>query len=135
MKAEPDIAGKGVSQFITLSNYNRLTVISVCPVDSNFMAQVIAAFVFTAVLTLCSTVFCLLVGRTNEDRQTFNPIDRFIRKHTSEPVRRFIFRIGMNPNVHALVAYDLVNTLSDLQLVTGLAILVGGMKHLFDSTI
>ncbi|WYZ42546.1 hypothetical protein EsH8_VI_000245 [Colletotrichum jinshuiense] len=135
MKAEPDIAGKGVSQFISLSNYNRSTVMSICPVDSNFMTQVIAAFVFTAVLTLCSAVFCLLVGRTNEDRQTFNPIGRFIRKQTSEPVRRFIFRFGMNPNVHALVAYDLVNTLSDLQLVTGLAILVGGMKHLFDSMI
>ncbi|KAL0938535.1 uncharacterized protein CTRU02_205145 [Colletotrichum truncatum] len=107
MQAEPDIAGRGV----------------------------IIAFVFTAFLTLFTTVFCLIVGRTNENRQTINPIDRFARKYISVPIRNLIFRLHMNPNIQALVAYDLVNTLSDLQLVTGLAILTGGMKQLFDGTI
>ncbi|KAF9873866.1 hypothetical protein CkaCkLH20_08600 [Colletotrichum karsti] len=107
MRAEPDIAGRGV----------------------------IAAFVVTAFLTLLTTVFCLVVGRTSEDRQTLNPIDRFARRHVSEPVRNFMLRRNMNPNLQALVAYDLVNTLSDLQLVTGVAILIAGMKQLVDGSI
>ncbi|TDZ46951.1 hypothetical protein CTRI78_v008776 [Colletotrichum trifolii] len=107
MRAEPDIGGKGV----------------------------IASFVITASLTLITTLFCLTVGRTNEDRQTFNPIDRLVRKHISEPARTLLFRLHLNPDVQALVAYDLVNTFSDLQLVTGMAVLVGGLKQLQDGTL
>ncbi|OLN96301.1 hypothetical protein CCHL11_04502 [Colletotrichum chlorophyti] len=107
MKAEPDISGRGV----------------------------IIAFTTTAFITLCLAIFYLIVGRTNDSRQTFNPIDRFARKYISEPTRRMLFRLGMNPDVQSLVAYDLVNTFSDLQLVTGLAVLVGGIKQLHDGTI
>ncbi|KAK1991044.1 hypothetical protein LX36DRAFT_619874 [Colletotrichum falcatum] len=102
MKPEPDIAGKGV----------------------------VAAFAVTALITLCVAIFSLVVGRTNEARQTFNPVDRFARRHISEPARRLMFRAGMNPDLQSLVAYDLVNAFSDLQLVTGLAVLVGGIKDL-----
>ncbi|KAF4835606.1 hypothetical protein CGCTS75_v002377 [Colletotrichum tropicale] len=107
MTAEPDIAGRGV----------------------------IFAFVFTAFVTLLTTIFCLVIGRTNEERQTMNPLDRFFRKHVSAPARNLMHRLHMNPDLQALVAYDLVNTLSDLQLVTGMAILVAGMKQLFEGTI
>lgn len=64
-----------------------------------------------------------------------NPLDRFFRKHVSAPARNLMHRLHMNPDLQALVAYDLVNTLSDLQLVTGMAILVAGMKQLFEGTI
>ncbi|KAK6213631.1 hypothetical protein QIS74_09633 [Colletotrichum tabaci] len=107
MKAAPDIGGRGV----------------------------VMVFIVTAFVTLCLAIFCLVVGRTNQNRQTFNPIDWFARKHVSEPARRLMFRLGMNPDLHSLVAYDLVNTFSDLQLVTGLAVLVGGIKELGDGLI
>ncbi|KDN61920.1 hypothetical protein CSUB01_09930 [Colletotrichum sublineola] len=107
MKPDPDIAGKGV----------------------------IVAFTVTAMITLLLAIFCLVVGRTHEGRQSFNPIDRYARKYISEPTRRLMFRVGMNPDLQSLVAYDLVNTFSDLQLVTGLAVLVGGIKELADSRI
>ncbi|GKT89328.1 hypothetical protein Ct61P_07178 [Colletotrichum tofieldiae] len=107
MSAEPDIAGRGV----------------------------VGSFTVTAFFTLCLAIFCLVVGRTNEARQSFNPIDRLARKHVSEPIRRIMFRVGMNPDLQSLVAYDLVNAFSDLQLVTGLAVLVGGIKELADGKI
>ncbi|KAK2008056.1 hypothetical protein LZ32DRAFT_631877 [Colletotrichum eremochloae] len=62
-------------------------------------SDVIVAFTVTAMITLLLAIFCLVVGRTHEGRQSFNPIDR------------------------------------DLQLVTGLAVLVGGIKELADSRI
>ncbi|OBR04618.1 hypothetical protein CH63R_11321 [Colletotrichum higginsianum IMI 349063] len=106
MKAAPDIGGRGA-----------------------VMVLIVRAFV-----TLCLAIFYLVVGRTNQDRQAFNPIDRFARKHVSEPARRLTFRLGMDPDLHSLVAYDLVNTFSDLQLVTGLVVLVGGIKELGDGS-
>ncbi|KAK1706446.1 uncharacterized protein BDZ83DRAFT_593724, partial [Colletotrichum acutatum] len=75
---------------------------------------VLAAFTITAFFTLCLSIYCFIVGRTNEERQTFNPVDRF----------------GVSPDLQSLIAYDLVNTFSDLQLVTGLAILVAGFTEL-----
>ncbi|GJC99251.1 hypothetical protein ColKHC_08077 [Colletotrichum higginsianum] len=106
MKAAPDIGGRGA-----------------------VMVLIVRAFV-----TLCLAIFYLVVGRTNQDRQAFNPIDRFARKHVSEPARRLTFRLGMDPDLHSLVAYDLVNTFSDLQLVTGLVVLVDGIKELGDGS-
>ncbi|KAK1704494.1 hypothetical protein BDP67DRAFT_418192 [Colletotrichum lupini] len=107
MRSQPDIAGIGV----------------------------LFAFSTAAFLTLCLSIFCLIVGRTNEERQTFNPVDRFVRKYMSEPLRHFMRRMGSSPDLQSLIAHDLVNTFSDLQLVTGLAILVAGVKELADGTI
>ncbi|KAK1517938.1 uncharacterized protein CCOS01_12195 [Colletotrichum costaricense] len=107
MRSQPDIAGIGV----------------------------LVAFSTAAFLTLCLSIFCLIVGRTNEERQTFNPVDRFMRKYMSEPLRHFMRRMGSSPDLQSLIAHDLVNTFSDLQLVTGLAILVAGVKELADGTI
>ncbi|KAK1450264.1 hypothetical protein CMEL01_07600 [Colletotrichum melonis] len=96
---------------------------------------VLVAFALTAFFTLLSAIFCIVVGRTNQTRRTFNPIDRYGCEWISEPLRRFMFRRGMNPDLYSLVAYDLVNTFSDLQLVTGLAVLVAGIKELVDEKI
>ncbi|KXH61434.1 hypothetical protein CSAL01_12238 [Colletotrichum salicis] len=91
---------------------------------------VVIAFTMTAFFTLCLSIYCFIVGRTNEQRQTFNPVDRFVRRRISEPLRHFMYRMGVNPDLQALIAYDLVNTFSDLQLVTGLAILVAGFTEI-----
>ncbi|KAK7447163.1 hypothetical protein CaCOL14_011570 [Colletotrichum acutatum] len=91
---------------------------------------VLAAFTITAFFTLCLSIYCFIVGRTNEERQTFNPVDRFVRRRISEPLRHFMYRKGVSPDLQSLIAYDLVNTFSDLQLVTGLAILVAGFTEL-----
>ncbi|KAK1689514.1 hypothetical protein BDP55DRAFT_653374 [Colletotrichum godetiae] len=97
--------------------------------------QVLIAFAITAFITLCLSIYCLLVGHTNERRQTFNPVDRYVRKRISEPLRHFMHRKGFSPDLQSLVAYDLVNTFSDLQLVTGLAVLVAGFSELATGTI
>ncbi|KAK1982642.1 hypothetical protein LZ30DRAFT_749194 [Colletotrichum cereale] len=77
--------------------------------------DVVGAFTVTAFITLCLAIFCLVVGRTNEARQSFNPIDRVARRCVSEPTRRLMFRVGTNHDLQSLVAYNLVNTFSDLQ--------------------
>ncbi|EFQ31340.1 hypothetical protein CGRA01v4_10651 [Colletotrichum graminicola] len=77
-------------------------------------AGVIATFTVTAFITLCLATFCLVRGRTNEARQSFNPVDR--------------------PSLPPSARY-LVNTFSELQLVTGLAVLVGGIKDVADGSI
>lgn len=41
-----------------------------------------------------------------------------------------MYRKGVSPDLQSLIAYDLVNTFSDLQLVTGLAILVAGFTEI-----
>ncbi|KAK1586103.1 uncharacterized protein LY79DRAFT_704315 [Colletotrichum navitas] len=105
MKPEPDTAGKGLIFNVAISGYSDLH----CDGLHH---------------PLPGHTFCLVVGRTNEARQSCNPIDRFARKHVAEPTRRLMFRLGTNPDLQSLVAYDLVNTVSDLQLVTGLAVLV-----------
>ncbi|KAK2042798.1 hypothetical protein LZ31DRAFT_555792 [Colletotrichum somersetense] len=40
----------------------------------------------------------------------------------------------MSPNLQFLVAYDIANTFSDLQLVTCLVVIVGGIKDLDDGS-
>ncbi|KAK2021568.1 hypothetical protein LX32DRAFT_687717 [Colletotrichum zoysiae] len=56
-------------------------------------------------------------------------------KRVSEPARpSHVPRVGMSPNLQFLVAYNIANTFSDLQLATCLAAIVGGINDLDDGS-
>src|SRR5882757_4158817 len=104
--------------------------------------KVISAFIASAGLTLVPTILCLLLNRTNGKRkrdgtispepQTLNFIDRWFRKHVCEKLRKRMESREWDPDLYADCAKSLVETLSDQQLVTGVAVLVAAIKGLRD---
>lgn len=123
LKADPDIAGIGVS---STTSYHVKTLFTIL--------EVIIAFVTSAALSAISTISCLSLSCASdlEDYATYNWIDRhprrFIRQQTSEQQKPQLKRI-------AKCLRDLVLSLSDTQLVTGSAMLVVALKKLADGTI
>jgi hypothetical protein len=98
---------------------------------------VVVAFGITALLTLLSTVVFLILDRSviNKDKyDSFNPIDKVLRQYVCRPVQAFIGADRCKLVADAL--YDVVESLSDTQLVTGNAVLIAAVKKLqFDGTI
>ncbi|KAK4185266.1 hypothetical protein QBC35DRAFT_525041 [Podospora australis] len=109
---------------------------------------VIIAFMISALLTVLSTILCLLLIRTDgllspstgtwpdpsTRPATLNRIDNFSRHKICRPFVLFLRNsLGWNTAVLASCASDLVQALSDTQLVTGLAVLVGAMVGLYRS--
>ncbi|KAK0708920.1 hypothetical protein B0T21DRAFT_416305 [Apiosordaria backusii] len=118
LKADPEVAGIGV----------------------------ILAFIITAFLTIISTIFTLLLTRTNGPLSpdgtwpppsshsyppTLNKIDHVSRQYIARPFVLFLHSLGANIPVISACATDLVISLSDTQLVTGLAVLVGALVSVY----
>ncbi|TLD31534.1 hypothetical protein PspLS_02520 [Pyricularia sp. CBS 133598] len=103
-------------------------------------AGVIAGFVASAVITTLATLLCLIIQRPSCDPDgnelpSYNPIDRYLRRAVCRPVRSWMIRRGLNPDIWEGCAYEVVMALSDQQLVTGLAILVTAIIKLTKGTI
>nr|CDP26461.1 Putative protein of unknown function [Podospora anserina S mat+] len=120
LKADPEVAGIGV----------------------------ILAFFITAFLTVISTIFTLLLTRTDGPLSpdgtwpppsspahppTLNKINHVSRQYIARPFVVFLHSHGVNIPVIATCATELVISLSDTQLVTGLAVLVGALASLYRS--
>ncbi|KAI1341459.1 hypothetical protein F5Y15DRAFT_357036 [Xylariaceae sp. FL0016] len=93
---------------------------------------VTVAFAISASLTLLSTIACLLLHRSN-DAYTLNPIDRVMRGVFCERIRRKL--LPEQADMWSDILRDMVQCLSDQQLVTGIAILVTALKLFAESTI
>ncbi|KAI1074247.1 hypothetical protein F5B20DRAFT_564252 [Whalleya microplaca] len=103
LKADPDIAGTGV----------------------------IIAFVFSATLSLFSTILCLVLSRSSA--RTYNLLDKSLRQQVCDRVQE---QLGHEQaHLWAECLYDVVLTLSDQQLVTGLAMLITGIPKLNDGSL
>ncbi|KAK3348924.1 hypothetical protein B0T25DRAFT_457629 [Lasiosphaeria hispida] len=105
LEADPDIAGVGV----------------------------IFAFAFSASLTLVATIICLMLCRSNLRPFTVNPLDQFFRNIFCEPLQKRLRH--QRTRRWANVCYDMVVCLSDQQLVTGIAMMIAGLKKLHDESI
>ncbi|KAK0672357.1 hypothetical protein QBC41DRAFT_362492 [Cercophora samala] len=120
LKADPEVAGIGV----------------------------ILAFFITAFLTVISTIFTLLLTRTDGPLSpdgtwpppssgsyppTVNKINHVSRQYIARPFVAYLHSRGVNVPVIAACATDLVISLSDTQLVTGLAVLVGALASVYRS--
>jgi len=100
----------------------------------NPSSKVIYAFLVSAELTMIATAICLLFSRGREPSDdTYNAIDRGLRKLICEPVHRFCGKD--RAELIADTAYDVVLSLSDTQLVTAIAMLIAAVVRLFDGTI
>ncbi|TLS30353.1 hypothetical protein PpBr36_03211 [Pyricularia pennisetigena] len=103
-------------------------------------AGVIAAFVSSAVITTMATLLCLIIQRPSCDPDgnelpSYNPIDRVLRRSVCRPMRSWMIRKGLSPDVWEGCAYEVVMALSDQQLVTGLAILITAIIKLAKGTV
>ncbi|ORY54979.1 uncharacterized protein BCR38DRAFT_453068 [Pseudomassariella vexata] len=92
---------------------------------------VVAAFIVSIVFTTLATWTCLLLAPVADD--TFNPIDNFFRKFICFRVQSWTGK--ERADSYLACSRDLVSSLSDQQLVTGIAILAAGLKKLSDGTI
>lgn len=90
----------------------------------------------TAALTnVCTTMYLLLERKsTYHGVPSLNPIDRFLRRNFGEPLQD---RLGGpdQSKKYAEALYNLILSLSDTQLVTGIAILVPACYKLNEGTI
>ncbi|KAH8899080.1 hypothetical protein GQ53DRAFT_817283 [Thozetella sp. PMI_491] len=90
---------------------------------------VIIAFIASAGLTIIATAVCLLFSRTNkEPGGTYNSIDRFFRDQLCDPLQKL--HGERRCKLIAYTAYDVVLSLSDTQLVTGIAMLIAALIRL-----
>ncbi|KAH8682701.1 hypothetical protein BX600DRAFT_522175 [Xylariales sp. PMI_506] len=100
LQADPDIAGVGV----------------------------IIAFIASAAFTLVFTAVCLVFSRTTRVKGgTYNRCDYYLRRYICEWVQEKTGSVSM---VIAETAKDVVLSLSDTQLVTGMAMLVAAVIRL-----
>ncbi|KAK1752819.1 hypothetical protein QBC47DRAFT_349733 [Echria macrotheca] len=127
---------------------NNVCSCSILREDSDIAGQgVIWAFIATALLAILSTGLCLLLSRRAEGddqhpdydayrrRQTsppdhFNMIDRMARNFICGPVQHWVIRISSNrtlPYVLAACFKDLVITLADQQIVTGISLMAAAL--------
>jgi hypothetical protein len=98
----------------------------------------VAAFLASAGITILATALCLLLSRNfaDEGKITINPLDGIFRHCLCDRIQKVVNRA--NPYTASLwadCAFDLVISLSDQQLVTGLAILIAGTVRLHSAQI
>lgn len=88
-----------------------------------------------AALTNICTVLHMLLERKSmyEGQPSINPLDRFLRRHVCEPLQKGIGSHRSEKYGEAL--YHSVLSLSDTQLVTGIAILVPAFAKLSNGSI
>lgn len=95
----------------------------------------ILAFFITAGLANVCTILHMLLQRKSihQGERTMNPIDRFLRMKLGERLQK---RVGPHQSKRfAQALYNLLLSLSDTQLVTGVAILVPSLYKLSRGTI
>jgi hypothetical protein len=93
--------------------------------------KVVTAFLSSALLAWFTTVGYILLEPRNKSKRT-NPIDELWKKHICLPVQRWV---GPHADVWSECFYRVTFSLSDQQLVTGIAILTAGFKMLAQGTI
>lgn len=128
LSADADIAGIGVRGSFVCNIQRPLQNLTV-------LEQVILAFFITAALAnVCTTLHMLLQRKsTYQGAPSINPIDRFLRRRLAEPIQNWFGPRQSKRYAEAL--YNLVLSLSDTQLVTGIAILVPSLYKLNEGTI
>lgn len=92
----------------------------------------VASFITSAGLTLSLTIVCLVLKGQN-DPDAVNPWDNYLRRKCDDWVRHWMSKDRANRWSECL--RDVVLTLSDSQLVTGIAILASAIKLMNDGTI
>ncbi|CAM1509670.1 Fc.00g000050.m01.CDS01 [Cosmosporella sp. VM-42] len=95
---------------------------------------VLIAFVATAGLTIIATALHLAFTRTNRE-ETYNPIDKFCRKFLEYLRNNVDGEPKPPPQLLVGCLYDLVLSLSDTQLVTGIAMLSAAVVKLHQNSI
>ncbi|KAF2839729.1 hypothetical protein M501DRAFT_1003174 [Patellaria atrata CBS 101060] len=97
---------------------------------------VLAAFVVTSALTMIATALYLVLTRSNHP-ETWNPIDKIVRKPLDFIREKSATLTSLEDNDHPLVQciFDLIISLSDTQLILGIAMLSSALIKLHQDTI
>lgn len=99
----------------------------------HLITQVLVAFLCSALFAWFSTAgYVVLEPRAYQKPKRSNPIDEWWTKHICLSVQRWV---GSNADVWSECFYRVTFSLSDQQLVTGIAILAAGFKMLAEGTI
>ncbi|KAF2010043.1 hypothetical protein BU24DRAFT_414484 [Aaosphaeria arxii CBS 175.79] len=94
------------------------------------MSLVVIAFAVSALLAWITTFAHLILSHYPKPRRT-NTIDQFVTAHLGNWVRSHV----KNPDVFADCFFRVTLTLSDQQVVTGIAIMIAGLKLLAENHI
>ena len=87
----------------------------------------------SAFFTVLFTIVCLILIRydTTTGAITYNPIDKWFRRKFSKPAQDFN---RVKAKIYSEILFDVVVTLSDQQLVTGIAMLLAGIIGIRDGS-